>query len=395
MGVGHEGVGAAVGRAPLLGPGGAFRQLPLEPEEVIEVGHVPLGRLLRPRPFEARCDRMRAAPGFIGAGPAEALFGDGAAFRLWPDMGRRPRAMRLAEGVAAGDQGDGFLVVHRHAAEGVADVAGGGQRVRVAVRPFRVDVDQAHLHGGEGVFQQAVAGITLVVEPGVFGPPVDVLLRLPMVGAAEGETEGGQAHVLDRDGPGEDHQVAPGNRVAVFLLDRPEQAARLVQVAVVGPGVQRREALGARRRPAAPVGGAVGAGGMPRHAHEERAVMAPVGGPPVLAVGHQRQKVGLQRVDVERLERLRVVEIGAERVRAGQVLGQDLQVQLVRPPVAVRPRAVGAVGAGVAHRAAAHRAAVVAVHDECLLAAGLVRGRRSPRRRLGELVSSDVRHKIG
>jgi hypothetical protein len=45
------------------------------------------------------------------------------------------------------------------------------------------------------------------------------------------------------DVAGEDHQVGPGDLVAVLLLDRPEQAARLVEVAVVRPAVERREAL--------------------------------------------------------------------------------------------------------------------------------------------------------
>ena len=69
--------------------------------------------------------------------------------------GRRSRAERgavgLAEGVAAGDQRDGLLVVHRHPAERLADVAGRGERVGVAVGALGVDVDQAHLHGAERV----------------------------------------------------------------------------------------------------------------------------------------------------------------------------------------------------------------------------------------------------
>jgi hypothetical protein len=57
----------------------------------------------------------------------------------------------LAEGVAAGDERDGLLVVHRHAGEGLADVARRGERIGVAVGALGVDVDQAHLHGGERV----------------------------------------------------------------------------------------------------------------------------------------------------------------------------------------------------------------------------------------------------
>ena len=40
-------------------------------------------------------------------------------------------AMGLAEGVSAGDQCDGFFVVHRHAGEGLTDVAGRGHRIGV------------------------------------------------------------------------------------------------------------------------------------------------------------------------------------------------------------------------------------------------------------------------
>ncbi len=43
------------------------------------------------------------------------------------------------------------LDVHGHAGGGLADVAAGGDRVRPAVRPLRVDVDQAHLDGAQRV----------------------------------------------------------------------------------------------------------------------------------------------------------------------------------------------------------------------------------------------------
>ena len=199
-------------------------------------------------------------------------------------------AVGLAEGVAAGDQRDRLLVVHRHAAERLADVPGRGERVRVAVRAFRVDVDQAHLHGGERVFELPVAGVALVAEPLGLGAPVDVLLGLPDVLAPAGEAEGLEAHRLQRDVAGEDHQVGPRDLVAVLLLDRPQQPARLVEVGVVGPAVERREALLAGAGAAAAVADAVGAGAVPRHADEERPVVAEVGRPPVLRVGHQRRR---------------------------------------------------------------------------------------------------------
>ena len=89
-----------------------------------------------------------------------------ARFGLGADVRRRRGAVRLAEGVAAGDQRDGFLVVHRHAAEGVADVVGRGERIGIAVRAFGVDVDQAHLHRGERILQVARVHVAIGVVVG-------------------------------------------------------------------------------------------------------------------------------------------------------------------------------------------------------------------------------------
>ncbi len=57
--------------------------------------------------------------------------------------------MGFAEGVATGDQRDGLFIIHRHAREGFADVAGRADRIGLAVRPFRINVDQTHLHRPE------------------------------------------------------------------------------------------------------------------------------------------------------------------------------------------------------------------------------------------------------
>ena len=73
--------------------------------------------------------------------------------------------MGLAERVPAGDERHRLLVVHRHAAEGLANVPRGGDGIRVAVRPFRIHVDEAHLHGAEGIRQLPVAAVALVTEP--------------------------------------------------------------------------------------------------------------------------------------------------------------------------------------------------------------------------------------
>src|SRR5262249_47724941 len=101
-------------------------------------------------------------------------------------------------------------------------------------------------------------------------------------GTAESEAERPETHRLERDVAGKHQQVGPGDLLSVLLLDRPEQAARFVEVGVVGPAVQRGEALRAGPAAAAAIGDTVGARGMPGHPDEEPAVVAVVSRPPVL-----------------------------------------------------------------------------------------------------------------
>ncbi len=97
-------------------------------------------------------------------------------------------------------------------------------------------------------------------------------------------------------------EVGPGNLAAVFLLDRPQQPARLVEVHVVRPAVERREPLLAVAGAAAAVADAVGAGAVPRHPDEQRPVVAEVGRPPLLRVRHQGMQVLDHGIQVEGLE---------------------------------------------------------------------------------------------
>ena len=80
---------------------------------------------------------------------------------------------------------------------------------------------------------------------------------------------------------------------------------------------------------------AVGACAMPCHPDEEPSVVTVIGGPPILRVSHQRIKVLLQSFKVEFLEFISVVELLAHRIGQRGMLVQNIQVQLVRPPVSV------------------------------------------------------------
>src|SRR5215470_3352548 len=193
------------------------------------------------------------------------------------------------------------------------------------------------------VSRMSFAALTGSGSPLGLGAPVDVVVRLPHVLATTAESESLEAHRLQRDVAGEDHQIRPGDLAAVLLLHRPEKATRLVQVPVVRPAVQRGEPLLPSAAAAAPVADPVRARGVPGHANHQRSVVTEVGRPPGLRVGHDRREVLLQSLVVDALELLRVVELLAHRVGAVAVLVQQLDVQRIRPPVLVRRSAASDV----------------------------------------------------
>src|SRR5688572_3065458 len=77
--------------------------------------------------------------------------------------------------------------------------------------------------------------------------------------------------------------------------------------------------------------------------------MPKVGRPPLLRVRHQRREILLQRRVVEVVEFLLVVEVLAHRIRLRGVLMEQLDPQLLRPPVAIRP--AGSQGSAMFERA--------------------------------------------
>src|SRR5215470_13540689 len=133
--------GLSTFRLPLLRTGRALRQLPLVFEKILKKQVAPFRWRLCPGDFGTAGDGIGSYSCAVSALPAKALVLDGAAFRLRTDERGITRAVGLAKTVAAGDQRDGLFIVHGHAEEGLADVFGRSDRVRIAVRAFRIDVD--------------------------------------------------------------------------------------------------------------------------------------------------------------------------------------------------------------------------------------------------------------
>ncbi len=169
VGMRHRAGARAILRSPLIRSGRALRQFPFVAEQVFEEVVAPLRGRGGPGDFQAAGDRVSALAGAKAVLPAQALLVEAGRFRGRTHIGRGAGSVGLAEGVAAGDERHRLLVVHRHPREGLADIPRRGDRIGVAVRAFRVDVNQSHLHGSERVFEFPVAGIALVAQPGLLG----------------------------------------------------------------------------------------------------------------------------------------------------------------------------------------------------------------------------------
>ena len=254
--------------------------------------------------------------------------------------------------MAAGNEGDGFFVVHGHASKGFAHIPTGGDGIRLAIGAFGVDIDQAHLHGGQGALQLTVAAIAIITKPGLFVTPVDVFLRLPEIDTPAAKAKGLEAHGLEGTIPRENDEIGPGNPVAIFLLNRPEQASRLVEVAVVGPTVDRCQSLVTATGPTSTIGGAVGAGAVPGHTDKQAAIMAPVGRPPILGIGHQGMQILLQCLEIELIEFISIVKSSPQRIGCRRVLMQQIEIELVRPPVVICSPPLWRDAARIAHERA-------------------------------------------
>src|SRR5271155_24747 len=119
----------------------ALGQFPFVAEQVREEAVAPLRWRRGPDDFQAAADRVSPFARAKSALPSEALLLDAGGLGLWAPQLRVPGTAGLAEGGAAGNQGDRFFVVHRHTGERFANILGRREGIRFAVRAFRIDVN--------------------------------------------------------------------------------------------------------------------------------------------------------------------------------------------------------------------------------------------------------------
>src|SRR6202047_116230 len=266
----HRSVACAIFRCPLMRTSRALCQFPFVAEQVREEVIAPLRRRPAPNAFQAAADSVTTKTFAKFILPSETLILDVGTFWLGAYiLSGNGSAVGFAEGMTARDERNGFLVIHRHARESLSDITRRGQRIRLSIRPFRIHVNQAHLHRAERILEVTIPGVTLIRQPRALRSPINFLFGLPDVRAPAAKPERLTAHRLERDVARENHEVGPGDFPAILLLDWPQQPARLVQVHVVRPAIERREALLPGSGPAAAVADAVRASAVPRHTNEE------------------------------------------------------------------------------------------------------------------------------
>src|ERR1700722_55212 len=193
--IGYRTGTCAVLRCPLVRTSRALCQLPFVAEQIFEIIVAPFRRRGGPNDLQAAADRLIAVAVAEAVLPTEALLLDRGALGLGGDilLGIRS-AVGLAKGVTPGNQRNCFLVVHRHPSERLSDIPCRSDWIWISIRPFRIHVNQSHLHGAERIVEFTIAFITLVSEPLGLRSPVDVFFRFPDIRTPAAETEGLEAH---------------------------------------------------------------------------------------------------------------------------------------------------------------------------------------------------------
>src|ERR1700685_291248 len=104
--------------------GRALRPLPFVAEQVGEKVVAPLRRRRGPSNFQAAADRVTTMAFAKFILPPEALILNVGAFWLVSHiLSWNAGAVGLSETVTAGNERNGFLIIHRHASEGLANIS--------------------------------------------------------------------------------------------------------------------------------------------------------------------------------------------------------------------------------------------------------------------------------
>src|ERR1700732_915741 len=123
VGIRLRAVAGAIFRCPLMRTGRALRQFPFVAEQVGEEVVAPLRRRRGPNDFQAAADSVSTKTFAKFILPPQALvLNVGAFWFVAHILSGNCSAVGFAEGVTAGDERNGFFVIHRHARESFSDI---------------------------------------------------------------------------------------------------------------------------------------------------------------------------------------------------------------------------------------------------------------------------------
>ncbi len=180
--------------------GRALRQFPFVVEQVRKEIVAPLRRRRGPNDFQSATDRVTTMTFAKFILPSQALIFNVGTFRVVAHiLSGNAGAVRFSEGMSAGNERNCFLVIHRHAGKSLSDIPCRSNRIRLSIRPFRIHIDQTHLHGRERILKITVAAVALVRQPRALRSPENVLFGLPDVLAPAAKTECLETHRFKRD----------------------------------------------------------------------------------------------------------------------------------------------------------------------------------------------------
>src|SRR4029077_14983219 len=188
-------VASAIFRCPLMRSGRALRQFPFVAEQVREEVVAPLRGGLGPSDFQAAPDGVSTKTFAKFIFPPEALILTGGAF--WSRayiLSRNTSTVRFAEGVSASNECDRFFIVHCHAGERFPDIPCRSNGIGLSIGPFRIHVNQTHLHRAKRILEVTIPGVALIRQPRALRSPINFLFRLPDVRAPAAKTERLEAH---------------------------------------------------------------------------------------------------------------------------------------------------------------------------------------------------------
>ena len=167
----HGARACAILRRPLMRTGRALGEFPFVAEQVLEEVVAPLRRRRGPSDFQAAGDRVAALAGAEFALPAEALLLDAGGFGFGADIlpaSPAPWVLpKVCPPAISATVSSSFIAMRRN----VSRISRGRRDgIRLAVGPFRIHVDQTHLHGGERILKITVAAVALVASHLPSGP---------------------------------------------------------------------------------------------------------------------------------------------------------------------------------------------------------------------------------